>query len=102
MRLQRVETLKKRYQETIDTDVTAVYVRKGDQKEPNKTEDKLQMKPIRHMTILKLELHAAVYGVRLRKQILSKNDVRIDKIYHWTDPSTVQHWLQAAYKKEQL
>ena len=44
----------------------------------------------------------AVYGVRLRKQILSKHDLRIDKIYHWTDSSTVLKWLQAAHKKQQV
>ena len=54
------------------------------------------------MTIPKLELQAAVYGVRLRKQILNEHDVRIDKIYHWTDSSTVLQWLQAAHKKQQV
>ena len=33
-----------------------------------------------HLTIPKLELQAAVYGVRLRKQILNEHDVRIEKI----------------------
>ena len=60
------------------------------------------MAPIRHMSIPKLELQAAVYGVRLRKQILNKHDVKIDKIFHWTDSSTVLKWLQAAHKKQQL
>ena len=32
-------------------------------------------------------------GVRLRKQILREYDVRIDKICHWTNSSTVLHWL---------
>ena len=41
-RLQKEETLKKRYQETIDTDVNAGYVRKVDQAELNETKDKLQ------------------------------------------------------------
>ena len=41
-RLQKDETLKKRYQETIDTDVNAGYVRKIDQTELNETKDKLQ------------------------------------------------------------
>ena len=54
------------------------------------------------MTIPKLELQAAVYGVRLRKQILNKHDVKIDKIFHWTDSSTVLQWLQAAHKKQQV
>ena len=57
---------------------------------------------IRHMTIPKLELQAAVYGVRLRKQMLNEHDVKIDKIYHWTGSSTVLQWLQAAQKKQQV
>ena len=54
------------------------------------------------MTIPKLELQAAVYGDRLRKQILNEHDVKIDKIVHWTDSSTVLQWLQAAHKKQQV
>ena len=50
---------------------------------------KCSVVPIRHMTISKLELHAAVYGIRLRRQILSEHDVKIGKISHWTDSSTV-------------
>ena len=46
---------------------------------------KCRVAPIRHMTIPKLELQAAVYGVPLRKQILNEHDVKIDKIFHWTD-----------------
>ena len=64
---------------------------------------KFRVAPIRHMTITKLELQAAVYGVRLRKQILNEPpDVKIDKIFHWTNSSTVLQWLQAAHKKHQV
>ena len=63
---------------------------------------KCRVAPIRHMTVPKLELQAVVYGVRLRKQILNEHDVKIDKIYHWTDSSTVLQWLQAAHKKQQV
>ena len=57
---------------------------------------------IRHMTIPKLDLQVAVYGVRLRKQTLSEHDFRNDNVYHWTNSSTVLHWLQAAHKKQQV
>ena len=63
---------------------------------------KCRVASIRHMTIPKPELQAAVYGVRLRQQILNNHDVRIDKIYRWTDSSSVLQWLQAAHKKQQV
>ncbi|XP_075239333.1 uncharacterized protein LOC142334891 [Convolutriloba macropyga] len=58
--------------------------------------------PIRHTTIPKLELQAAVYGVRLKRQIVREHDVKIDKVYLWTDSSTVLQWLQSAHKKQQV
>ena len=58
---------------------------------------KSRVAPIRHMTIPKLELQAAVYGVRLTMQILNEHDVKIDKIHHWADSSTALKWLQAAH-----
>ena len=45
--------------------------------------------PIRHTTIPKLELQPAVSGVHIRSQILREHDVKIDKISHWNDSSTV-------------
>ena len=63
---------------------------------------KCRVAPISHMTIPKLELQAAVYRLRLRKQILNEHDVKFDKIFLWTDSSTVLQWLQAAHKKQQV
>ena len=40
--LQKDGTLRKRYQETTDTDVSAGYVRKNDQTELNETRNRLQ------------------------------------------------------------
>ena len=64
--------------------------------------EKCRVVPIRHTMIPKVELQAAVSGVRLRKQILRECDVRIDKIYLWTDSSTVLQWLQSAHKKQHV
>ena len=55
--------------------------------------------PIRHITKMNSELQAAVCGVRLRNQVLSQHYVKDNKIYYWTNSSTVLHWLKAAHKK---
>ena len=41
-------------------------------------------------------------GHSLRKQILNEHDVKIDKIFHWTDSTTVLWWLQTAHKNQQV
>ena len=45
--------------------------------------------PIRNMTVAKLEMQAAVYGVRLRELILEEHDFDVDRIVHWTYATTV-------------
>ena len=50
---------------------------------------KCTVAPIRNTKIPKLELQAAVYGVRFRRHILRENGVKIDKAFYWTDSSTV-------------
>ena len=63
---------------------------------------KCRVAPIRQTTIPKLELQAAVYGVRLRSHILGEPNVKIDNINHWIDSSTVLQCLQSAHKKQQV
>ena len=62
---------------------------------------KYRVAPIRQKTKQRLEIQDRVYGNRLRKQILNKHDVRIDKIHHWTDSKTVRQWIQSAHRKQQ-
>ena len=57
---------------------------------------------MRHTMVPKLEPQAAVYGVRLRRQILSEHNVKIVKVYHWIDSYTVLQWLHSGYKKQQV
>ena len=63
---------------------------------------KCRVAPKRRTTIPILELQAAVNGVRLRRQIMRDHVVRNDKIYHFTDSSTVLQWLQSAHRKQQV
>ena len=58
---------------------------------------KCRVAPIRHTTIPKLDFQAAVYGVRLRKQILREHDFRIDKTFYWTDSLTGGHFTVVTF-----
>ena len=79
-RLQKDKTIKKRCQETIDTDVNAGYVRKVDQAELNETRDKLQwylphhpvINPHQPEKVRRVCNAAAKYqGVALNEKLLS-------------------------------
>ena len=53
------------------------------------------------MTVAKLEMQAAVFGVRLRELVLELNlDIEVDRNIHWTDSKTVLQWLQASNNKQ--
>ena len=79
-RLQKDETLRKRYQETSGTDVKAGYVRKVDKAELNETKDKLQWH-LQHHPVINLHkpekfrrvcnAAAKYYGVALNDKLLS-------------------------------
>ena len=83
-RLQKNKTVRKRYQETIDTDVDAGYVRNVDQAELNETKDKLQWYLSHHPVInshkpekVRQECNAAAnyQGVALNDKLLSGSDL---------------------------
>ena len=83
-RLQKDDTLRQRYQETIDTDVKAGYVRKIDQTELNETRDELQWYLPHHPVInphkpekVRRVCNAAVQyqGVALTDKLLSGPDL---------------------------
>ena len=82
--LQKIKTLRKRYQETIDTDVNAGYVRKVEQTELNETKDKLQwffphhpvINPHKPEKVRRVCNAAANYqGVALSDKLLSGPDL---------------------------
>ena len=67
------------------------YLRKQDNGEVTFVIGKCRVAPIRNMTVTKLEMQAAVFGVRLRELILEEHDIEVDRILHWTDSTTVLH-----------
>ena len=76
------------------------YLRKQDNGEVTFVIGKCRVAPIRNMTVAKLEMQAAVFGVRLRELISEEHDIEVDQIVHWTDSTTVLQWLHASNNKQ--
>ena len=55
---------------------------------------KTRVAPIKTTTIFKLELQAALHASRIKVLILEEHDISIDRVYMWSDSTTVQ-WLNA-------
>ena len=75
------------------------YLRKQENGEVAFVIGNCRVAPIRNMTVAKLEMHAAVFGVRLRELILEEHDIEVDRIIHCKD-STVLQWLHASNNKQ--
>ena len=76
------------------------YLRKQERGEVAFVIGKCRVAPIRNMTVAKLEMQGAVFGVRLRELILEEHDIEVDQIVHWTDSTTVLQWLHASNNKQ--
>ena len=57
--------------------------------------------PIKTTTIPKLELQAALHASRIKVSILEELDIIIDRVYMWSESTTVIQWLNAFDKKQQ-
>ena len=80
----------------------AAYLGKQESGEVASLIGKCRVAPIRNMIVAKLEMQAAVFGVRLIKLILDEHDIQIDQIVHWTDSTTIHQWLHSVDKKQQV
>ena len=78
------------------------YFRKQESGEVTFVIGKCRVAPIRIMTVAKLEMQAAVYGVRLRELILEEHDIEVDRFVHWTDSTTILQWLHASHNKHSV
>ncbi|XP_055903018.1 uncharacterized protein LOC129939152 [Eupeodes corollae] len=57
---------------------------------------KSRCSPIRPMSIPRLELQAAILGVRLKSSILAGHSRNADQVYYWSDSKTVIRWINSS------
>ena len=59
---------------------------------------KARVAPMKVMTVLKLELQAALLAARLKQDVCRALTVKFNKIFMWTDSTTVLQWLNSTSK----
>ena len=55
---------------------------------------------MKHHTIPKLELMAALTGNRLKDAIIKEHSIHFHKIYMWSDSTTVIQWIRSSNEKQ--
>ncbi|XP_036319310.1 uncharacterized protein LOC118733830 [Rhagoletis pomonella] len=60
---------------------------------------KTKTAPLKPLTIPRLELQAAVLGVRLKKIIFQEHSLKINEFFLWSDSSTVLHWINSEHRR---
>ena len=76
------------------------YLRKQEKGEVAFVTGNCRVAQIRNMTVAKLEMQAAVFGVGLRELTLEEHDIEKERIIHWTDSTTVLQWLHTSNNKQ--
>ena len=61
---------------------------------------KARVAPIKHHTIPKLELMAAVTGNRLKDSKMKEHSIHFHKVYMWSDSTTVIQWIRSSNEKQ--
>lgn len=60
---------------------------------------KSRVAPVKMLSVPRLELMAAVLGVRLSGSIIKEHTIQISQQYFWTDSSTVLSWIKSDHWK---
>ena len=55
---------------------------------------KTRVAPLRQTTIPRLKLQAALYAARLKKTVEDEVEFKFDKIFSWSDNTTVLSWIK--------
>ena len=61
---------------------------------------KARAAPVKHHTIPKLELMAAITGNRLKDSIMKEHSIHFHKVYMWSDSTTVIQWIRSSIEKQ--
>ena len=63
---------------------------------------KCRVAPMRHHSIPRLELQAAVMAVRLKEQIFKEHEMKISSCSFWSDSTTLLQWIHSSHRKQQV
>ena len=63
---------------------------------------KCRVAPMRHLSMPRLELQAAVMAVRLKEQIVKEHEMKISSCSFWSDSTTVLQWIHSSHRKQQV
>ena len=58
--------------------------------------------PMRHLSIKRLELQAAVMALRLKEQIVKEHEMKINSCSFWSDSTTVLQWIHSSHRQQQV
>ena len=60
---------------------------------------KARVAPMKALSIPKLELQAALLAARIKVLVVDALTIQVQRVYMWTDSTTVLHWLQSTSKQ---
>ena len=63
---------------------------------------KCRVTPMRHLSIPRLELQAAVMAVRLKEQIVKEHEMKVSSCSFWSESTTVLQWIHSSHRKQQV
>ncbi len=63
---------------------------------------KARVAPMKQLTIPKLKLQSALIACRLMESVKKEHDWSFDKVFLWSDSTTVLQWIRSSHKKHQV